>query len=54
MNTSGQVGGFLSPLIMGMCVQWFGSWNAPLYLMAALYGVGALCWAWIDPSRRSV
>jgi len=54
MNTSGQIGGVLSPIIMGLCVQWFGSWSAPLYLMAALYGVGALCWAWIDPSRRSV
>jgi MFS family permease len=54
MNTCGQFGGFLSPMIVGLCVQWFGSWSAPLYLMAALYGVGAVCWAWIDPSRRSV
>lgn len=52
MNTCGQIGGFFSPLVMGSCVQWFGSWNMPLYLMAGLYGVGALCWAWIDPSRR--
>jgi nitrate/nitrite transporter NarK len=54
MNTCGQFGGFLSPMIVGLCVQWFGSWSAPLYLMAALYGMGAVCWAWIDPSRRSV
>jgi MFS family permease len=53
MNTAGQIGGFLSPIVMGASVQWFGSWNAPLYLMAGLYGAGALCWAWIDPSRRS-
>jgi MFS family permease len=54
MNTSGQIGGFLSPIVMGMCVQWFASWNAPLYLMAALYVAGAVCWAGIDPSRRRV
>lgn len=54
MNTSGQIGGFLSPIVMALCVQWFGSWNAPLYLMASLYLVGAGCWGWIDPSRRSV
>jgi MFS transporter, ACS family, glucarate transporter len=54
MNTSGQIGGVLSPMIVGLCVQWFGSWSAPLYFTAALYLVGALCWAWIDPSRRLV
>ncbi|HEY2017030.1 MAG TPA: MFS transporter [Bryobacteraceae bacterium] len=54
MNTSGQIGGVLSPMIVGLCVQWFGSWSAPLYLTAALYFVGAICWAGIDPSRRRV
>jgi ACS family glucarate transporter-like MFS transporter len=54
MNTSGQIGGVLSPMIVGLCVQWFGSWSAPLYLTAGLYVVGAICWAWIDPSRRSI
>jgi MFS family permease len=54
MNTSGQIGGVLSPMIVGLCVQWFGSWSAPLYLTGALYVAGAICWAGIDPSRRSV
>jgi cyanate permease len=54
MNTSGQIGGVLSPMIVGLSVQWFGSWSAPLYLTAALYVAGAICWAGIDPSRRSV
>ena len=54
MNTAGQIAGVLSPLIVGFCVQQFGSWNAPLYLTAALYGLGAVCWVWIDSSRRSV
>jgi MFS family permease len=54
MNTSGQIGGLLSPIIVGYSVQWFGSWSAPLYLTAALYVLGAICWGWIDPSRRTV
>jgi len=54
MNTSGQIGGVLSPLIVGASVQWFGSWSAPLYLTAAMYVVGAICWGWIDPSRNRV
>ena len=54
MNTAGQIGGFLSPMIVGVFVQWFGSWSAPLYLTAALYLVGAVCWAGIDPSRRTL
>jgi MFS transporter, ACS family, glucarate transporter len=54
MNTSGQIGGFLSPMVVGLSVQWFGSWNAPLYLTAALYLLGAVSWAGIDPSRRRV
>ena len=54
MNTSGQIGGVLSPMIVGVSVQWFGSWNAPLYLTAALYVLGAICWGWIDPGRRRV
>jgi MFS family permease len=54
MNTSGQVGGVLCPIIVGLSVQWFGSWSAPLYLAAALYVAGAICWAGIDPRRRGV
>jgi ACS family glucarate transporter-like MFS transporter len=52
MNTSGQIGGLLSPLIVSFCVQWFGFWSVPLYFTAALYVLGAICWTWIDPSRR--
>jgi MFS family permease len=49
MNTSGQVGAFVSPLLVGYVVQHFANWNAPLYLTGALYLAGALCWLWINP-----
>ncbi len=52
MNTAGQVGGFLNPIVMALLVDRLGSWNAPLYLMGMLYLFGATCWLWIDPTRK--
>jgi MFS family permease len=51
MNTAGQVASLLSPLIVAYSVQWYGSWNFPLYLLGAMFLVGALCWLIIDPRR---
>jgi ACS family glucarate transporter-like MFS transporter len=51
MNTSGQIASLLCPLIVGYSVQWFGSWNMPLYLEAFMFLVGAACWLAIDPTR---
>lgn len=52
MNSSGAVGGILSPIVVGFVVQHFANWNAPMYFAGALYLVGALCWLGIDPTRR--
>lgn len=52
MNTSGQVGSFLCPLVVAYALKWYGSWNISIYLMAALFLLGALCWAVIDPNER--
>jgi MFS family permease len=49
MNTSGQVGGILSPILLGFVVQHFATWSAPLYFSGCLYLLGALCWLGIDP-----
>src|SRR5205814_6312556 len=54
MNTSGQVGAFVSPILVGYVVQHFANWNAPLYLTGGLYLLGALCWVWINPSVAQV
>jgi MFS family permease len=51
MNTSGQIGGFLSPIVVGLIVTMYGNWNAPLYITGGLYLLGALCWLGVDPSR---
>jgi len=49
MNTFGNLGGALSPIVMGAVLERTGSWDASLYSVAALYGVAALCWLGIDP-----
>ena len=52
MNTSGQVGSILSPIVLIYLVERFDSWNAPLFLMGVLYLVGAAAWYLIDPRKR--
>ncbi|MCX7826669.1 MAG: MFS transporter, partial [Verrucomicrobiae bacterium] len=51
MNTSGQIGSLLCPLIVGYSVEWFANWNLPLYLMGALFLIGVICWGLLDPRR---
>ncbi|HTF32709.1 MAG TPA: MFS transporter [Myxococcota bacterium] len=52
MNTFGNLGGVLSPLVVGWCLEARGSWNAPLVSVACLYVLSAACWLAIDPRER--
>jgi MFS transporter, ACS family, glucarate transporter len=51
MNSVGNLAAMLNPLVVAYSVTWFGSWNFPLYLMGALFLLGAACWTVVDPSR---
>jgi MFS family permease len=51
MNSAGNMAAMLNPLIVAYSVQWFGSWNLPLYLMGVLFLVGAVCWVLVDPAE---
>jgi len=51
MNSAGNLAAMLNPLIVAYSVQWFANWNLPLYLMGALFLVGAFCWTLVDPTR---
>lgn len=51
MNTSGQVGSLLCPLIVAYSVEWFNNWDMPLYLMGGLFLLGVVCWGLIEPRR---
>jgi sugar phosphate permease len=54
MNTSGQVGGVLSPIAFAFLTRTRASWAAPLYVTAALYLVGAMCWYFVHPERTLI
>ena len=51
MNTFGNLGGTLSPVVIGLCLQRWDSWNASLGTVALLYLVAAACWLAIDPTE---
>jgi MFS transporter, ACS family, glucarate transporter len=51
MNTSGQVGGVLSPIVFAFLTRTSASWAAPLFVTAALYLGGAACWYFVHPER---
>jgi MFS family permease len=51
MNSVGNLAAMLNPLIVAYSVQWFGSWNLPLYLMGVLFLLGAFCWTMVHPEE---
>jgi hypothetical protein len=51
MNSIGNLVAMLNPLIVAYSVEWFASWDVPLYVMGGLFLIGAACWTVIDPRR---
>jgi MFS family permease len=54
MNTFGNLGGALSPIVVGWCVERWHSYNAPLVTIAIFYLVAAIAWSQIDAERSIV
>lgn len=54
MNTFGNLGGALSPVVIGFCLERWGSWNLSLMTVALLYLVAAACWMAIDATESVV
>ena len=52
MNTFGNLGGLVGPLVVGQMVEQWGSWTYPFYITAAVYAMGAAAWLAINPHRR--
>ena len=52
MNTTGQIGSILSPVVTGWIVYRFADWQMPLEIMGGLYSVSAILWALVDPRKR--
>ena len=51
MNSFGQIGGMISPALVGWIVGRWGTWNVPLLLTAAAYLFSACMWLVIDPEK---
>jgi ACS family glucarate transporter-like MFS transporter len=51
MNTAGQVGGILSPIVFALLTRDSPSWSRPLIVTAVLYLFGALCWIFVHPQH---
>ena len=50
MSMWGNLGGGLAPLVIGHIVYWsHGNWNLALYVSAAIYSLGVICWLLLDP-----
>jgi MFS transporter, ACS family, glucarate transporter len=52
MNTTGQIGSILSPVVAGWVVTHFSNWQTPLIIMGSLYVASAILWMPVDPRKR--
>jgi MFS transporter, ACS family, glucarate transporter len=51
MNSVGNLGGVIAPLVVGYVVQEFNSWAWPFYVMAGVFAFGVVMWLLVDPQR---
>jgi len=51
MNMCGNIGGAISPLVLGYVVKSYG-WNVPFFITAGLCVLGALLYCKIDMERK--
>ncbi len=51
MNTAGQIAAISVAPITGYSVDWFNNWDVPLWLLAGLFVMGAICWGFVEPEK---
>ena len=49
MNTAGNLGGGLAPVVVGYALEWWGSWEIPFYISAGVFAVGVVMWLLVNP-----
>jgi ACS family glucarate transporter-like MFS transporter len=49
MNTFGNLGGLVGPIVVGIAIDRWESWTLPFYITAGVYAAGAAAWLMIDP-----
>jgi sugar phosphate permease len=49
MNMAGNIGGAISPWAIGYILFWsHNDWNLTIYISAAVYLMGIVCWRFLD------
>jgi ACS family glucarate transporter-like MFS transporter len=51
MNTLGNLGGMVGPLVVGFAVERWGSWSLAFYVTASVYAFGAVAWLTVNPTQ---
>jgi MFS transporter, ACS family, glucarate transporter len=51
MNTFGNLGGLVGPIVVGVALERWHAWGPPFYVTAGVYAAGGLAWLAIDPRR---
>jgi MFS transporter, ACS family, glucarate transporter len=54
MNTVGNIGGAIAPLVVGYAVKNWKSWTLPFYIMAAVFVFGMAMWLLVDPRKSAL
>ena len=54
MNMVGNIGGTITPVVVGYAVEKKGSWEIPFYVTAVILCFGVVMWLLIDPKRSVV
>lgn len=54
MNTFGNIGGALSPLVVGYAVEWWHSWTVPFFIAAGVYVFGGVMTLLVKPNKRLI
>jgi nitrate/nitrite transporter NarK len=49
MNMMGNLGGAISPVVIGYILQQTGNWQIPFYVSCTIYFMGTFCWMALDP-----
>ena len=52
MNTFGNIGGAISPLVVGYALDWWDSWTIPCFITAGVYLFGGLCTLLVDTRKK--
>ncbi len=51
MNMVGNIGGAISPMVVGYAVEKLNSWTIPFYVAAGVFAFSALMWMFVDPYK---